>query len=176
MAAADRRRWRRRRRRRYDACRALAAAAAAASLGGATVELPPQFDWRHRPVPTAVATLRDACVCVRSCTLCSRRGRQIRKGVQKGEQWREREEAASCDRYGKKPPGISTGVVTRSDATRRETRADGASRAKGVAPRTLRERENRERVPWHLGDARGRSDSRRTRWPCLITGLEGQSR
>lgn len=33
-----------------------------ASLSGATVELPPQFDWRHRPAPTAVATLRDACV------------------------------------------------------------------------------------------------------------------
>jgi len=62
MAAADRRRWRR----RYDACRpAVAAAAAAAmvvSLGGATVELPPQFDWRHRPAPTAVVTLRGACV------------------------------------------------------------------------------------------------------------------
>jgi len=83
MAAADRRRrWR-----RYDACRAAAMVAAvaaaevvemvatavevmvvatAASLGGATVELPPQFDWRHRPAPTAVVTLRDACAFIRS--------------------------------------------------------------------------------------------------------------
>lgn len=37
-------------------------AATAASFGGATVELPPQFDWRHRPALTAVATLRSACV------------------------------------------------------------------------------------------------------------------
>lgn len=28
-----------------------------ASLGGATVDQPPQFDWRHRPASTAVAEL-----------------------------------------------------------------------------------------------------------------------
>lgn len=50
-----------------------------ASLGGATVELPPQFDWGHRPAPTAVATLREACV-VRPTLVAASRWRQNSHG------------------------------------------------------------------------------------------------